>query len=206
MPFVNPAAQAFNQFNYPGASAYGNYINAFGSLAGNAISANAGLQAAHLNAAVDQEGNRIRGYSDQQRNLFDRLSAYERNYLDHDLGLKGDATNRYNIDTGRQNILSQLASQDKNYALGDATNRHGIDQNYQSNVFGSLASLAGNRHGADRAAQATLGSAALNAQSNMLAPQLQQQRFTTMAPHILGAISSLGRGQSALSNSLMNRK
>lgn len=156
-----------------------------------------------LQAAVQQEGNILNAQTQQQGNLLNRLSAYERNYVDHDLGLKGNDTNRYGIDTGRQNILSQLASQDRNFALGDATNRFGIQAGYDSNLFSSLANLAGNRYGADRSAQAQLGSAALGAQSNMLGPMLQQQRFRTMAPHILGALGSLGKGSSNLSNAIM---
>jgi hypothetical protein len=159
-----------------------------------------------MSAQVAQEGNHIQGYTQQQGNLLNRLSAYERNYVDHDLGLKNNETNRYGIDQGRQNVLSQLASQDKNYAMGDATNRYGIDQTHNSNLFSSLANLAGNRYGADRGAQAALGSAALGAQSNMLGPMLQQQRFMSLAPHVLGALSSVGRGGSNLSNAIMSQR
>lgn len=156
-----------------------------------------------LQAAVQQEGNILNAQTQQQGNLYNRLSAAERNFVEHDLGLKGNETNRYGIDTGRSNILDQLASQDKNYALGNATNQFGIQAGYDSNLFSSLANLAGNRYGADRSAQASLGSAALGAQSNMLGPMLQQQRFRTMAPHVLGALGSLGRGGGNLSSAIM---
>jgi hypothetical protein len=160
-----------------------------------------------LAAAVAQEGNQLQAQTQQQGNLLDRLSAYERNFVDHDLGLKGNDTNRYGIDTGRQNVMSQLASQDKNYAMGDATNRFGIQAGYDSNLFSSLSNLAGNRYGADRSAQAALGSAALGAQSSMLGPMLQQQRFNTMAPYVTSALGSLNKGMgSNLSNAMTGGK
>lgn len=136
-------------------------------------------------------------------NLLNRLSAHERNFVEHDLGLRGLDLGRYQTDTGRSNILDQLRSQETIARLQDATNRFGVQADYDASTFGSLANLAGNRYGSDRAAQAQLGSAAIGAQSNMLAPMLQQQRFMSLAPHVLGALGSLGQGGSNLSQALM---
>lgn len=159
-----------------------------------------------LNAAVNQEGNILNAQTQQQGNLLNRLSAYERNFVDHDLGLKQNDTNRYGIDTGRSNLLDQIASSDRQFTQQNATNQFGIQAGYDQGLFSSLANLAGNRYGADRAAQASLGSAAIGAQANMLGPMFQQQRFATLAPHVLGALGSLGKGGSNLSNAIMGAK
>ena len=188
MPVFNP----WNTFSGPGASAYGS-----------AAQAGAASQGNMLNAQVASEGNNLNFLSNQHATNANRLSAWERNFLDHDLGLKRNETDRYNIDTGRSNILSQLATQESLGRMNDATNRFGVQSQYDASLFGDLADLAGSRYGADRGAQAALGSAALSAQSNMLAPMLEQQRFMSLAPHVLGALGSLGRGGSNLSQAIM---
>src|SRR5688572_2435211 len=107
MPYGAPGF--FNQFSNTGANAFGNYIGALGNYAGSAASADA----SRLNASVNSQGNILQAQTQQQGNLLNRLSAYERNYVDHDLGLKGNETNRYGIDTGRQTALDQIASGDR---------------------------------------------------------------------------------------------
>lgn len=148
-------------------------------------------------------GDFLNAYVTDKGNLLNRQSAWERNFLDQENNYLQNATNRYGIDAGRNNLMTQLQSQEGIFRQQDATNRFGLQTDYDKSLFGDLANLAGNRYGADRAAQASLGSAAINAQSNMLAPMLQQQRFMSLAPHVLGALGSLGKGGSNLSNAIM---
>lgn len=136
-----------------------------------------------MRLGVQSQGNFLNNQTAQQGNLLDRLSAYERNFVNHDLGLKQDRTNRYGIDAQRTVGLAGADAQ-----------RYGADRSYDANVFSSLSNLAGNRYGADRAVQGQLGSAAIGAQAQLVPAFLQQQRFQSLAPHVLGAIGSLGSG------------
>lgn len=162
-----------------------------------------GANLGNLPVAGGGTGDFLNAFVRDKGNLLNRLSAYERNFVDHDLGLAQQATQRQNINTQRSNLLDQIASQNRNVDVRNQTQRYGIDQDFKLGDLTSQRNLTGTKYSADRGAQAQLGSAGIAAQANMLGPMLQQQRFNTLAPHVLGALGSLGQGSSNLSQALM---